>query len=51
MIPQQYKAATGDPDYFSVLILLAYHDRNNKNVDSDGGQSLTYFKWKIFIII
>jgi hypothetical protein len=48
MPPQQYKAAKNDPDYFSVLIQLAYHDQEQKNVDSDGGQSLPYFNWKIF---
>ena len=48
MAPQQYKAAKDDPDYFSVLIQLAYHDQDQKNVDSDGGQSLPYFNWKIF---
>ena len=48
MPPQQYKAAKNDPDYFSVLIQLAYHDQDQKNVDSDGGQSLPYFNWKIF---
>ena len=48
MAPQQYKAAKDDPDYFLVLIQLAYHDQDQKNVDSDGGQSLPYFNWKIF---
>ena len=48
MAPQQYKASKDDPDYLSVLIQLAYHDQVQKNVDSDGGQSLPYFNWKIF---
>lgn len=30
MAPQQYKAAKDDPDYFLVLIQLAYHDRIRK---------------------
>ena len=48
MAPQQYRAAKDDPDYFLVLIQLAYHDQDQKNVDSDGGQSLSYFNWKLF---
>ena len=48
MAPQQYGAAKDDPDYFLVLIQLAYHDQDQKNVDSDGGQSLSYFNWKLF---
>jgi hypothetical protein len=48
MPPQQYKAAKDDPEYFLVLIQLAYYDQVQKNVDSDGGQSLPYFNWKIF---
>jgi C-terminal processing protease CtpA/Prc len=48
MAPQQYRAAKDDPDYFLVLIQLAYHDQDQKNVDSDGGQSLPYFNWKLF---
>ena len=43
MAPQQYRAAKDDPDYFSVLIQLAYHDQVQRNVDSDGEQSLPYF--------
>jgi hypothetical protein len=30
MAPQQYKAAKGDPDYFSVLIQLAYYDQEQQ---------------------
>jgi hypothetical protein len=37
MAPQQYRDAKDDPDYFLVLIQLAYHDQDQKNVDSDGG--------------
>jgi hypothetical protein len=48
MAPQQYRAAKDDPDYFLVLIQLAYHDQDQNNVDSDGGQSLSYFNWKLF---
>jgi hypothetical protein len=48
MAPQQYGAAKDDPDYFLVLILLAYHDQDQKNVDRDGEQSRPYFNWKIF---
>ena len=48
MAPQQYRAAKYNPDYFSVLIQLAYHDQVQKNVDSDGEQSIPYFNWKIF---
>ena len=48
LAPQQYRAAKDDPDYFLVLIQLAYHDQDQKNVDSDGGQSLPYFNWKLF---
>jgi hypothetical protein len=48
MAPQQYEAAKDDPDYFLMLIQLAYHDQEYKKVDSDGGQSLPYFNWKLF---
>ena len=48
IVPQQYEAARDDPDYFLVLIQLAYHYQDQKNVDSDGGQSLSYFNWKLF---
>ena len=43
MAPQQYRASKDDPEYFLVLIQLAYHDQVQKNVDSDGGQLLPYF--------
>ena len=48
MAPQQYKAAKDDPDYFLVLIKLACYHEEQKNVDNRGGQSLSYFKWKLF---
>ena len=48
MAPQQYRAAKDDPDYFIVLIQLAYYDQDQKNADSDGEQSRPYFNWKIF---
>ena len=48
MAREQYEAARDDPDYFLVLIQLAYHDQDQKNVDSDGGKSLSYFNWKLF---
>jgi hypothetical protein len=48
MAREQYEAARDDPDYFLVLIQLAYHDQDQAIVDSDGGQSLSYFNWKLF---
>ena len=48
MAPQQYRAAKDDPDYFLVLIQLAYHDQDQKYIDSDGEQSEPYFNWKLF---
>jgi hypothetical protein len=48
MASQQYRAAKDDPDYFLVLIQFAYHDQDQKNVDNKGGQSLSYFNWKLF---
>jgi hypothetical protein len=33
LAPEQYRAAKDDPDYFLVLIQLAYHDQDQKNVD------------------
>ena len=38
--PQQYEAAKDDPDYFLVLIQLAYHDQEFEKVDKQGEQSL-----------
>ena len=48
MAPQQHRAAKEDPDYFLVLIQLAYHDQDQKNVDKQGEQSLPYMNWKLF---
>ena len=48
MAPHQYRAAKNDPDYFSVLIQLAYHDQVQKNDGSEGEQSIPYFTWKLF---
>lgn len=44
----QYMVAKDDPDYFSVLIKLAYHDQVQRDVDKDGEQLLPYFNWKTF---
>jgi hypothetical protein len=41
MVPQQYRTAKDDPDYFLMLIQLAYHDQDQKNVDKQGGQSIS----------
>jgi len=38
LAPEQYGTAKDDPDYFLVLIQLAYHDQDQKNVDNDDGQ-------------
>jgi hypothetical protein len=35
MIRQQYEAAKNDPDYFLVLIQLAYHYQDQEVVDND----------------
>jgi hypothetical protein len=48
LAPEQYRAAKDDPDYFSVLINLAYHDQVQKNDDNEGEQSIPYFNWKLF---
>jgi hypothetical protein len=42
------KALRIDPDYFLVLIKLTCYHEEQKNVDKKGGQSLSYFKWKLF---
>lgn len=44
----QYMAAKDDPDYFFVLIQLAYYDQVQKDVDSDGAQSIPCFNGKVF---
>jgi hypothetical protein len=48
MAPQQYETAKDDPDYFLVLIKLACYHEEQENVDNRGGQSLSYFNWKLF---
>jgi hypothetical protein len=47
MARQQFEKAQDDPDYFLVLIQLAYHYQN-QIVDNEGEQSLPYFNWKLF---
>ena len=47
MARQQFEKAKDDPDYFLVLIQLAYHYQN-QTVDNEVGQSLPYFNWKLF---
>jgi hypothetical protein len=44
---QQFEKAKDDPDYFLVLIQLAYHYQN-QIVDNEGDQSLPYMNWKLF---
>jgi hypothetical protein len=44
----QFEKAKDDPDYFLVLIQLAYHYQNQAIVDNEGEQSLPYFNWKLF---
>jgi hypothetical protein len=48
MIWEQYEAAKNDPDYFLVLIQLAYHYQDLAIVDNDEEQSLPYMNWKLF---
>jgi len=48
MAPRQYELAKDDPDYFIALIQLAYYYQSQAIVDSEGGQSLSYFNWKLF---
>ena len=45
---EQRRAARNDPDYFLVLIQLAYHDQNQKDVDKQSGESVPYMNWKLF---
>jgi hypothetical protein len=42
LAPEQCRAAKDDPDYFLVLIQLAYYDQEFEKVDKTGGQSLPY---------
>jgi hypothetical protein len=48
MTPEQYRAAKNDPDYFLVLIQLAYHDQEFEKVDKPGEGSISYPDWKLF---
>jgi Tfp pilus assembly protein PilF len=48
MARQQFEKAKDDPDYFLVLIQLAYHYQNQTKVDNEGEQSLPYMNWKLF---
>ena len=48
MAIEQRRAARNDPDYFLVLIQLAYHNQEYEKVDKQGVQSLTYMNWKLF---
>jgi hypothetical protein len=40
MISEQHRAARNDPDYFLVLIQLAYYDQGFEKVDKREGRSL-----------
>ena len=46
--PQQYELAKNDPDYFLVLIQLAYYDQEFEKVDKQEDQLLPYMNWKLF---
>jgi hypothetical protein len=48
MAPVQYRAAKDDPDYFFVLIRLAYYDQEFEKVDKAHEQSISYPDWKLF---
>ncbi|MFZ4441534.1 MAG: hypothetical protein ACOYOS_24250 [Syntrophales bacterium] len=48
MALEQRKAARNDPDYFLVLIQLAYYDQEFEKVDKQEDQSLPYMNWKLF---
>ena len=48
MEPEQCRAAKNDPDYFLVLIQLAYHDQEFEKVDKQGEESISYPDWKLF---
>jgi hypothetical protein len=48
MAIEQRRAARKDPDYFLVLIQLAYHNQEFEKVDKQGDQSLPYMNWKLF---
>jgi hypothetical protein len=48
MASEQYRAAKDDPDYFFVLIRLAYDDQEFEKVDKEDEQSISYPDWKLF---
>ncbi|MEI7672670.1 MAG: hypothetical protein WCK00_11220 [Deltaproteobacteria bacterium] len=48
MALEQRRAARNDPDYFLVLIQLAYYDQEFEKVDKQGDQSLSHMNWKLF---
>ena len=48
MALEQRRAARNDPDYFLVLIELAYYDQEFEKVDKQEDQSLPYMNWKLF---
>jgi len=45
---EQRRAARNDPDYFLVLIQLAYHNQEFEKVDKQGEGSISYPDWKLF---
>lgn len=48
MAIDQRSAARNDPDYFLVLIKLAYFDQEFETVDSQLEQLISYPNWKLF---
>jgi hypothetical protein len=48
MARQLFEKARNDPDYFLVLIQLAYHYQDTIKVDNEGDQTLSYMNWKLF---
>ena len=48
MVSEQHRAAKNAPDYFLVLIQLAYYDQEFEKVDKQRGQSISYPNWKLF---
>lgn len=48
MASEQYRVAKGDPDYFFLLIRLAYYDQEFEKVDKVHEQSVFYPDWKLF---
>jgi hypothetical protein len=47
MAIEQRRAARNDPDYFLVLIQLAYHNQEYEKVDKQEGQPLHSPDWKL----